>query len=90
MTAAVNIVTDLVENSLIVPNRAVRLLNGERVVYLLVDGQAVATPITLGRTADTISEIVGGEVKEGDVLVLNPPSLSLQPGGGPGSFRGGN
>jgi HlyD family secretion protein len=91
MTAAVNIVTDLVENALIVPNRAVRLREGERVVFLLVDNQPVMTPITLGRTADTVSEVVGGEIKEGDVLVLNPPQQSFQPGGGPPpGVRGGN
>lgn len=91
MTAAVTIITDLVENALIVPNRAVRLRDGERVVFRLIDGQPVITPITLGRSADTTSEVVGGELKEGDVLVLNPPAQSFQPSGGPPpGVRGGN
>ena len=92
MTAAVNIVTDLVENALIVPNRAVRLRDGERVVFVLRDDQPVMTPVTLGRTADTISEVVEGEIQEGDVLVLNPPTQTFQPGGGPpgGGAGGGN
>jgi HlyD family secretion protein len=91
MTSAVTIITDLVENALIVPNRAVRLRDGERVVFLLIDGQPVMRPITLGRSADTVSEVVSGEIKEGDVLVLNPPTQSFQPGGGPPpGVRGGN
>lgn len=90
MTAAVNIITDLVENALVVPNRAVRLRDGQRVVYLLRDGQPVLTPITLGRTADTVSEVIDGDLREGDVLVLNPPTQLFQPGGGPPGRFGGN
>ena len=81
MTAGVNIITDLVENTLLVPNRAVRLREGRRVVYVLRDGQPVMTEIELGLTSDTQSEVVGGDVKEGDQLVLNPP-VQFQPGGG--------
>lgn len=81
MTAAVNIVTDLVENILVVPNRAVRLREGERVVYVLRNNLPVMTPIELGLTSDTLSEVVGGDLQEGDVLVLNPPT-QFGPGGG--------
>ncbi len=82
MTAAVNIITDLIENVLLVPNRAVRLREGQRVVYVLRGGAPVATEIQLGLTSDAQSELVGGDVKEGDLLVLNPP-VQFQPGGGP-------
>jgi HlyD family secretion protein len=41
MTAAVNLVVEELQDVLLVPNRAVRLVDGERVVYVLVDGQAV-------------------------------------------------
>lgn len=80
MTAAVNIITDLVEDVLLVPNRAVRLREGQRVVYVLRDGEPVLTEIQLGLTSDTQSELLGGDVKEGDLLVLNPP-VQFQPGG---------
>jgi HlyD family secretion protein len=86
MTAAVNIITDLIENVLIVPNRAVRLREGERVVFVLREGEAVMTPITLGKTADVVSEVVAGELQEGDLLVLNPPAAPFQPGSGMGGF----
>ena len=73
MTAAVNIITDMVESTLLIPNRAVRLYEGKRVVWVLRDGIPVMTDVVLGKTADTISELVSGDVKEGDLLVLNPP-----------------
>ena len=87
MTAAVNIIVEQLENVLTVPNRAVRLLDGERVVYLLVNGQPQATKITIGATADTHSEVIGGDVKEGDTVILNPPSTFFS--GGPAGFMGG-
>lgn len=43
MTAAVNIVTNLIEDTLLVQNRAVRLRDGNRVVYVLRNGVPVMT-----------------------------------------------
>ena len=83
MTAAVNIVTDLVENTLLVQNRAVRLRDGKHVVYVLRDGIPEVTPVELGLTSDTTSQVLGGDVKEGDVLVLNPPATFQPPSGPP-------
>lgn len=82
MTAAVNIVVNEIENVLVVPNRAVRLRDGVRVVYVLKSGQLTPTPveIQIGAISDLQSEIIGGDVKEGDVIVLNPPT-EFDPGG---------
>ena len=88
MTAAVNIVVEEMQDVVLVPNRAVRLVDGQRVVYLLVDGQAVKTEIRLGSSSDTMSVIAGGDVSEGDIVVLNPP-VEFGPGGGPGGGFGG-
>lgn len=87
MTAAVNIVATQLNNVLLVPNRAVRVRNGKRVVYLLKNGQATAVDITLGATSDNYSQLIGGEVKEGDAIILNPPT-EFGPGQGGGSFGG--
>jgi HlyD family secretion protein len=87
MTAAVNIVTDLVEGVLLVPNRAVRLREGQRVVYVLRDGVPTITQVELGLTSDVASELLGGEVQEGDLLVLNPPTV-FAPGPGMGGPMG--
>jgi len=74
MTAAVNIVVNQLEGVLLVPNRAVRLLNGQRVVYLLKLGTPTAVQIGLGAQSDLTSEVTSGDVKEGDTVVLNPPT----------------
>lgn len=83
MTAAVNIVVEQLENVLLVPNRAVRFEEGRRVVYVLRNGVPEAVEITIGGTSDLSSEVISGGVKEGDVVVLNPPRAFGPPGGGP-------
>jgi RND family efflux transporter MFP subunit len=83
MTAAVNIIVDQVSDALLVPNRAVRLVNGQRVVYILSNGQLKQTSITLGASSDTQSQVVGGELQVGDQVVLNPPQDLFSSGGGP-------
>ena len=80
MTAAVNIVVDQLHNELLVPNRAVRLKNNLRVVYILQNGQATPVNIVLGASSDTYSQVTSGDLKEGDLIILNPP-LDLSPGG---------
>lgn len=74
MTAAVNIIVNQVDDVLLVPNRAVRLRNGERTVY--VQRLGIATPVTIeiGATSDSYSEVVGGDLHEGDTIILNPPT----------------
>lgn len=74
MTAAVNIVVSEIENVLLVPNRAVRLLDGERVVFVLRGGEIEPVRIELGVSSDIYSEVVGGGLQEGDLIVLNPPA----------------
>ena len=90
MTAAVTISVKQLTGVLLVPNRAVRLVNNERVVYLIRNGQVVQIPITLGASADTLSEVFSGDVSEGDQVILNPPAnFTSGNGGGGGPFGGG-
>ena len=85
MTAAVNITVREMLDVVLVPNRAVRLVDSNRVVYLLVNGQSVKTEISLGSSSDTMSVVAGGDVKVGDTIILNPPiEFGPGPGGGPG------
>ncbi len=90
MTSAVNIVIRQLEQTLLIPNRAVRVVEGERVVYILGAGDTIEkVVITLGASSDTYSEVVDGEIKAGDEIVLNPPRELTEentfgpPGGGP-------
>lgn len=90
MTAAVLIQVRNVEGALLVPNRAVRVVDSQRVVYVLdEDGTLKPVEVRLGATSDTYSEVVGGDLQEGDQIVLNPPAtFSVEPGNGP--MRGNN
>ena len=98
LTAGVQIVVRQVEDVLIIPTRAVRWVNGEQVVYVSITGEQAnmenleRVPVVLGASSDEFAELLEGEIKEGDYLVLNPPSVSIfdemDPGGGPPSaFR---
>jgi HlyD family secretion protein len=85
MTAAVLIQVRNVEDALLVPNRAVRVVDAKRVVYVLgEDGTLTPVEVRLGATSDTYSEVVGGDLQEGDKVVLNPPTTTnFGPGNGP-------
>jgi HlyD family secretion protein len=82
MTAAVNIVVQEVKDVVLVPNRAVRLVDAERVVFVLVNGAPVQVKVKLGSSSDTMSVLISGDLKEGDEIILNPPSVSGNPFGG--------
>jgi HlyD family secretion protein len=88
MTAAVNITVEELNDVVLIPNRSVRLSDGNRVVYLLVNGEAVKTNIRLGSSSESMSVVVGGDVNEDDVVILNPPAEFGGPGGGPGGGFG--
>ncbi len=86
MTASVAIVTDRRTNVLTVPNRAIRVSGGQRTVTVLFEGQQIPVPVTLGLTSETTSEIVGGQVREGDTVVINTTTSTTGNQGGGGGF----
>ncbi len=85
MTAAVNIIVSQLDDVLTVPNRAVRLVDNQSVVYILKNSVPTPVNIEIGSSSDTTSEIISGDLKEGDKVILNPPSsfLDMDFGGGP-------
>ena len=87
MTSAVTIVVNQLDNVLLVPNRAVRLVDNQRVVYILVNGEAKEVEITLGATSGIDSEVLSGDLKKGDLIILNP-SLNIGPGSSNGRGMG--
>jgi len=90
MTASVTITIQSLENVLLVPNRAVHLVNSQRMVYVLRNGQLLEVPLTLGASDETLSEVTSGDLSAGDVLVLNPPAnFTPGQGGDPGRMFGG-
>jgi HlyD family secretion protein len=90
MTAAVNIVVDQITNALLVPNSAVRVVDGQRVVYILENDQLKEVEVTLGASSDTQSQVIDGNLQVGDEIVLNPPQDFFGTnGGGPPFGMGG-
>jgi HlyD family secretion protein len=74
MTAAISIVVNDLKQVLTVPNRAVRLLDSKHVVYILRNNFPTAIPVEIGASSDTVSEILSGDLKVGDLIILNPPT----------------
>ena len=89
MTAAVTIFVKEIKDVLVVPNRAVRVVDGERVVYILENDVPTPVKIQLGSTSDTDSEVTGGDLQIGDSIILNPPATFNGPAQRPGSSAGG-
>ena len=87
MTAAVDIEVEQLQGVLLVPSRAVRTLNDERVVYVMKGSIPMPVQIELGASANSYSQIVSGDINEGDLIIINPPTM-LQ-GFGPGMGGGG-
>jgi len=90
MTAAVTITVKQVNNVLLVPSRAVRLVNNQLVVYVLNNGQPQEVNVTLGASSDTMSEVISSKLKAGDLIILNPPSTLFTRPSGNGSGTGGS
>lgn len=83
MTASVSITVLKMEDTLVVPNRAIRLDNGDVVVYVLRAGNIDKVTVEIGSSSDSYTQILSGDIQENDTLVLNPPqdlfSTSQQP-----------
>ncbi len=88
MTASASIVTQEHDNVLLVPNRAIHVAGGQRTVTVLFEGQQIPVTVQVGLSNDTQSEIIGGQLKAGDTVVLNSTTAASTTGGG-GGFGGG-
>lgn len=75
MTAAVNIVVEEFANVIIIPNKAVRVVDGQRVVYVLVNEALEQVKVTLGASSENNSVVLEGGLNAGDAIVLNPPQV---------------
>jgi HlyD family secretion protein len=89
MTASVNIIVAESKNVLVVPNKALKLSNGQRTVTVLFEGQQISVPVTVGLTGSSTSEVTSNQLKEGDTVVLTSTSTSTSTNNGRGGFGGG-
>jgi hypothetical protein len=61
----------------------VRLVDNKRVVYIPDEnGQPKLVEVKLGPSSGIDSVLLSGDIKEGDLIILNPPSINGGPFGG--------
>lgn len=88
MTAAVRIITAQHDDVLIVPNRAIKLSNGQPYVTVQIGEQMVQVPVKVGLTNESYSELLSGDVREGDTLIILSSANSVLNAGGGGMGGG--
>lgn len=77
MTASVSITVEHADHSLLIPNQAIRFnKQSQRIVFILNNNQLTQIPIKVGISDSAQTQILSGNIKEGDMVVLNPPSVS--------------
>jgi HlyD family secretion protein len=86
MTASVTIITDQVDNALLVPNKAIRTNSGQKSVTVLFEGQQITIPVTVGLTGSSMTEVFSDQLREGDVVVLAGSTSSSASSGDQGPF----
>ena len=89
MTAAVSIVIAQHDNVLMVPNQAIQVTGNRRQVIVLFEGQQIPVQVTIGLTNETMSEVTGSQLKEGDTILVNPPAVTTNSGARGGGIIGG-
>jgi HlyD family secretion protein len=88
MTTAVEVVVSQLDNAMLIPNQAVRIEEGKRVVYTFGEnGELTVVEVTLGDSSDRFSQLLEGDLQPGDLIVLNPP-IDFFSGGPPGGGSG--
>lgn len=82
MTAVVEIETSTGQESLLIPNQAVRLEDGQQIVYIMGPNDTLLpVEVTIGASSSTYSQVIEGNLQEGDLIVLNPPTETIVPQG---------
>ncbi len=64
-----------IKSALLVPNKAIEVGDGKRVVYVLSEDVELSTvEVRLGASSGAFCEVVGGDLQEGGVIVVDPPA----------------
>jgi HlyD family secretion protein len=94
MAASITIVTNEVQDALLVPSTAIFLDdNNQPFVYLVQGGTLTTVPVTVGAVSDTTTQVSADALHEGDTIILSFTTTSSssgfnfgmgRPGGGSG------
>jgi HlyD family secretion protein len=88
MTAAASITVTQKTGVLLVPSSAIRTVSGQQLVYVMQNNTPQAISITTGDTSGTQTEVTGGNLTEGEAIILNPPSSTTTSTASRGLFGG--
>jgi HlyD family secretion protein len=77
-TAVSTITTDHAEGVLLVPVSAIHTLNGQKVVVIRRNGLLTTLPVTLGATSEMYSELIDGDLQEGDQVAISLSPASAE------------
>ena len=88
-TAVVSIITSQAADTLLVPNQAIRNINGNNSVVLMgEDGTPMPVRVEVGASSEAFTEIISGDLVEGDQLIIVTNSVGTGFGGGFGMMGG--
>jgi HlyD family secretion protein len=73
MTASANIIVNSLKDVLLVPNRAVDFINGDRVVYTERNDHIVPIEVELGPSDGSHSQLLAGDLRSGERLLVDVP-----------------
>ncbi len=73
ITADAELVLRELKDILLIPSSSIRFSAGERIVYILQDSQPIPVSVQIGATAGELSEVLAGDLTEGDQIVVDPP-----------------
>jgi multidrug efflux pump subunit AcrA (membrane-fusion protein) len=79
MLVTVTVQKELHKNAVVVPRTAVFQTDQGANVFTVVDGKAKSVPVQLGLQTDTLSEVRGGKIDPGTVVITTRPD-ALQDG----------
>jgi RND family efflux transporter MFP subunit len=93
-SAVTTIVTDQVNDVLLIPTAAIRTINNEKMVIVMRDGMATPVAVVLGAASGAFTALISGDIQEGDLVVATIGTSTdmgrlIMMGGGGGNFQQG-
>jgi macrolide-specific efflux system membrane fusion protein len=73
MAATAKIITNVIDNAILVPSSAIQILNGQTMVRILKNGQVNSVNVEIGEKNDIQTQILSG-VSEGDTVITSSNS----------------
>jgi HlyD family secretion protein len=76
MTATADVVSNEIDNALLVPTTAIQTTFNRKSVYVLRNGTPVSEEVTTGSVSGIYTQILTGAIKVGDLIITNPTTMA--------------